>query len=120
MIKKRILFVDDEPEICELAAALLQPYWVTTAFTFTRAKNLLADAKFDLLVSDYHLLDGVGPDLDGARLPLILITGDEQAAADAELAGTARTVVFKDKNFSRELRAAVEAAFSETAEAEDG
>jgi CheY-like chemotaxis protein len=112
MIKKRILFVDDQPEVCELAAALLRPHRVTTAFTFTRAKILLADAQFDLLVSDYHLLDGLGPDLDAARLPLIIVTGDDEVIADPALAGKARAVVFKGKNFARELRAAVEAALA--------
>jgi DNA-binding NtrC family response regulator len=113
MTNKTILFVDDQPEICELAAALLGSYTVTTAFTFTRARNMLAASKFDLLVTDYHLLDGCGPDLRDVGLTTIVVTGDQAVLADDEVVGAAFAVVHKGRYFADELRTTVDRFFRE-------
>ena len=61
----RLLVVDDEPEIAELARAMLESagYEVATAESGAVALELLDTARFDALVSDLRM-----PDIDGAAL----------------------------------------------------
>ena len=61
----RILVVDDEPEIAELIGEMLggAGYEVMTAESGAVALAMLAEARFDAIVSDLHM-----PDIDGAQL----------------------------------------------------
>ncbi len=61
----RLLVVDDEPEIAELLAELLQAagYEVVTAHSGAEALRLLPTSHFDAIVSDLRM-----PDIDGAAL----------------------------------------------------
>ena len=61
----RLLVVDDEPEIAELISEMLGSagYEVMTAESGAVALAMLAEARFDAIVSDLHM-----PDLDGAGL----------------------------------------------------
>ena len=61
----RLLVVDDEPEIAELIGEMLggAGYEVMTAESGAVALAMLAEARFDAIVSDLHM-----PDLDGAAL----------------------------------------------------
>jgi two-component system NtrC family sensor kinase len=61
----RLLVVDDEPEIAELLGEMLGSagYEVMTAESGAVALAMLAEARFDAIVSDLHM-----PDLDGAGL----------------------------------------------------
>ena len=61
----RLLVVDDEPEIAELIGEMLSGagYEVMTAESGAVALAMLAEARFDAIVSDLHM-----PDLDGAGL----------------------------------------------------
>lgn len=61
----RVLVVDDEPEIAELLRAYLEAdgYEVATAESGAVALALLAEARFDAIVSDLRM-----PDTDGAAL----------------------------------------------------
>jgi two-component system CheB/CheR fusion protein len=89
----RILMVEDEPELCELLAAMLaaEGHEVLVAQTAEEAKRLAADeaAAPDLLLTDYDLRsthDGlrVAADVVAARgvpLPTIVLTGDITTAA---------------------------------------
>jgi two-component system NtrC family sensor kinase len=61
----RVLVVDDEAEIAELMRAMLEGagYEVATAESGAVALELLAEARFDAIVSDLRM-----PDMDGAAL----------------------------------------------------
>ncbi|WP_457442798.1 PAS domain S-box protein [Roseateles sp. P5_E4] len=61
----RILVVDDETEIAELIGEMLSGagYEVMTAESGAVALAMLAEARFDAIVSDLHM-----PDIDGAQL----------------------------------------------------
>jgi two-component system NtrC family sensor kinase len=60
-----VLVVDDEPEIAELIGEMLSGagYEVMTAESGAVALAMLAEARFDAIVSDLHM-----PELDGAGL----------------------------------------------------
>jgi len=64
-INARLLIVDDEPEIAELIGEMLAGagYEVMTAESGAVALAMLAEARFDAIVSDLHM-----PELDGAGL----------------------------------------------------
>ncbi len=61
----RLLIVDDEAEIAELIGEMLSGagYEVMTAESGAVALAMLAEARFDAIVSDLHM-----PDIDGAQL----------------------------------------------------
>lgn len=61
----RVLVVDDEPELAELMRTMLEDagYEVATAETGAVALEMLAEVRFDAIVSDLHM-----PGLDGAGL----------------------------------------------------
>jgi len=61
----RLLVVDDEPEIAELIGEMLggAGYEIMTAESGAVALAMLAEARFDAIVSDLHM-----PDIDGAQL----------------------------------------------------
>lgn len=64
-VHARLLVVDDEPEIAELIGEMLggAGYEVMTAESGAVALAMLAEARFDAIVSDLHM-----PELDGAGL----------------------------------------------------
>lgn len=95
----RLLHVDDEPSLTDLTADFLnrneEQFHVTKATRPTDALELLAEAEFDCILSDYEM-----PRMDGIEflravreeypdLPFILYTsrGSETVAADAIAAG---------------------------------
>jgi DNA-binding NtrC family response regulator len=57
---KRILVVDDEPDILELVEELLSMCHVVKASTFDEAKEHLESQKFDLAILDIMGVDGYG------------------------------------------------------------
>ena len=118
----RVLVVDDEPEIADLIRAVLEGagFDVATAESGAVALEMLAEARFDAIVSDVRM-----PDLDGAALwravrerwPLLarrvlFVTGDTlstQARQILDESGCASL----DKPFGKaDLLAAVNAALS--------
>ncbi|MEO3692698.1 hybrid sensor histidine kinase/response regulator [Roseateles paludis] len=87
----RLLVVDDEPEIVELMSEMLEGvgFEVMTAESGAVALAMLAEARFDAIISDLHM-----PDLDGARLwrevkrqypalarRMLFVTGDTLSAS---------------------------------------
>lgn len=80
--RKRILCVEDHPETCELIAAILTEYEVESAATIRTARTRLSEAKFSLIVLDFHLPDGDGLTFceeirrTDFQTPVIFITGD--------------------------------------------
>lgn len=83
--KERILFVDDEEELCLVAAQRLARlgYEVTTAFSGEEALQLFVDASegFDLVITDQTMPAMTGIDLSSEllrirpALPIIICTG---------------------------------------------
>ncbi len=87
------LIVDDEPDIVELLSLTLQRMRIDTreAGNLAQAKQLLAQHRFDLCLTDLRLPDGDGLELvrhiqqNHAQLPVAVITahGNMQTAIDA-------------------------------------
>ena len=57
---KKVLVVDDEPDILEVLEELLDMCDVVTASTFEQAKQLLESRKFDIAILDIMGVDGYG------------------------------------------------------------
>ena len=63
MAKKKILCVEDHPDICELVSAVLKDFEVISANSVEEALKNAEKGKFSLYLLDYHLPDGTGADL---------------------------------------------------------
>ena len=73
---KRVLVVDDEPDILEVLEELLEMCDVVTASTFEKAKELLESQKFDIAILDIMGVDGYGLlDIANKRdIPAVMLT----------------------------------------------
>jgi two-component system response regulator PilR (NtrC family) len=97
MSNKRVLIIDDEPDIRELVEITLGRMQLDTdcAENITRAKQLLQQQTYDLCLTDMHLPDGNGLDLvefiqqNFPRLPVAVITahGSIDTAIESMKAG---------------------------------
>ena len=56
--QKKVLIVDDEPDVLETLKELLSMCEVTEATTFERAKELLETKVFDIAILDIMGVDG--------------------------------------------------------------
>lgn len=93
----RILVVDDEPDLLTLyeLALIREGHQVQTASTLAEARSALAEATFDVLITDMRLPDGLGMELlrelAAARRPerSIMVTayGSPETAVEALKAG---------------------------------
>ena len=97
--RKRILCVEDNPETCELIAAILTEYEIESADTIVAARKRLGEAKFSLIVLDFRLPDGDGLSLceeirrSDFQTPVIFITGDPTLSeAKVRVAGGQRLI----------------------------
>lgn len=80
---KRILIADDEVDICKLLSGFLQRkgFETETAFSGTRALEILSQSSFDLFICDFRLGDTDGIEMltkikqTNPQLPVIIITG---------------------------------------------
>ncbi len=73
---KKVLVVDDEPDILEVLEELLEMCDVVTASTFEKAKELLESSDFDIAILDIMGVDGYGL-LDIANkkeVPAVMLT----------------------------------------------
>ncbi|MBE9567560.1 MAG: sigma-54-dependent Fis family transcriptional regulator [Proteobacteria bacterium] len=97
MTTKKVLIVDDEPDICELIEITLMRMDIASqsALNITDAKLLLETEHFDLCLTDMRLPDGNGIDLvehvqqNYSDLPVAVITahGNMESAVKALKAG---------------------------------
>jgi DNA-binding NtrC family response regulator len=111
MKNKRILCVDDNPDICSLVKILFKPVEVVTAYSLEQALTELArGASFDLVVTDYYLPDGKGTELlEATETPAIIISGDLTVCRNT---GSLRArTVYKGVNFHQSLEKAVAEIF---------
>jgi DNA-binding response OmpR family regulator len=84
-VSSRILFVDDDPDCCEMMCLLLElshkNLQVIPAATAGEALSLLEREKFDLLILDYRLPDSTGLELcerirrTDRRTPIMFYSG---------------------------------------------
>jgi DNA-binding response OmpR family regulator len=100
-VPPRILFVDDEVSMSRATGRLLarMGFDVVTAESPLAALALAHDETIDVVVADIHLPNFSGVELahelraSGLRAPILFISGDANALADAEAAGLERTRV---------------------------
>ena len=73
---KKVLVVDDEPDILEVLEELLEMCDVVTASTFEKAKELLESSDFDIAILDIMGVDGYGLlDIANKRdVPAVMLT----------------------------------------------
>ena len=73
---KKVLVVDDEPDILEVLEELLEMCDVVTASTFEKAKELLESQSFDIAILDIMGVDGYGLlDIANKRdIPAVMLT----------------------------------------------
>lgn len=93
MLKKRVLVVDDEPDIRELLSITLEQMGleVVTAAKLGKAQKLLEAESFDLCLTDMKMPDGNGLDLveivqqQSPQMPIAMITayGNMEIAIEA-------------------------------------
>ena len=109
-LQRRLLVVDDEPELADVMRDMLESagYEVATAESGAVALELLATARFDAIVSDLRM-----PDMDGAGLwreisarhpqlarSMVFVTGDTLSPDAREFLRSARCASL-DKPFSK-------------------
>lgn len=114
----RVLHVDDDPEIVDLAATFLRReddrLEVDSAETATEALDMARAGDVHCIVSDYHL-----PDTDCAEfvdavheadssLPVILFTGRDRARIDADIEAAITGYLQKGSGTERYARLATE------------
>lgn len=82
--KKRLLCVEDNPDICELVSAILTDFQVISANSIAEAWDRYDEHDYSLIVLDYHLTDGTGLEfckklrsLD-PLVPVIFFTSDPE------------------------------------------
>ena len=121
-----ILHLEDEPDFAELVRSLLAMDGleadVIRVGTLPEFEKSLADGKFDLIVSDYHLPGFTGLDAlvvakkKAPHIPFILVSGTigEQAAIESLRAGATDYVL---KQTPERLPSAIRRAVKESAEA---
>lgn len=73
---KKVLAVDDEPDVLEVLEELLDMCEVVTATTFEQASQLLASEDFDIAILDIMGVDGYGLlDLANRKsIPAVMLT----------------------------------------------
>lgn len=90
----RVLLVDDDPDMHLLVRSYLARFGARYALhgeqAFTAGRHALVDGPHDICLLDYDLGQGTGPELlaqaraAGARIPVVMLTGRDDAEADAE------------------------------------
>jgi CheY-like chemotaxis protein/phosphohistidine swiveling domain-containing protein len=81
---KRILIVDDEPDVLDVLEELLDMCNVVKAGTFEQARDLLSNESFDIVILDIMGVDGYGL-LDIAKeknLPAVMLTAHALSLED--------------------------------------
>jgi two-component system, NtrC family, response regulator HydG len=81
MTARRILCVDDHADTCALIAVILKDYNVIPASSKSEGLRTAKSQHFDLILLDYHLRDGNGPELSkqirefNRNIPILFVTG---------------------------------------------
>lgn len=126
IVRKRILYVEDETALCELFTAVMEPlgYSVDTAQIGQDGIDMHAANSYDMVALDYQLPDMTGLDIakkfltENQDLPVIMITGrgNEKVAAEALRLGVSNYIVKDSKESYIELLPSVVAHLEKRAE----
>jgi DNA-binding response OmpR family regulator len=81
--KGRILFLDDNPETCEMVSIVLGQagYEIVVGHSLTEGLRLTRSLSFDLILTDWYLPDGTGIELcraireSDSQTPIFFYTG---------------------------------------------
>jgi DNA-binding response OmpR family regulator len=98
---KRILCVEDNPDMSELVAAILTDFEVVPAAGVGEAWYLYSNQTFSRIILDYHLSDGDGLDLCKAirfkdtLTPIIFITADMNLSEEDVMRAGAQRLISK-------------------------
>ncbi|MCG8508109.1 MAG: response regulator, partial [Rhodospirillales bacterium] len=104
----RLLYVEDDPDLVEVVAALVSGAAETTVATsLSEAQGILAKDAFDLVILDIGLPDGSGLDLlpslekdDGVPTPVVVFSGNE---VEEEMIQRVDAALVKAKTSNRTL-----------------
>ena len=113
MSKKRILCVEDHPDICELVGLVLEGYEVDSAYSMADALYRASSEKYDLYLLDYHLPDGTGIELClllknfDPDTPILFITSSSSLSRTQINTLGAQGIISKGANFVKALAAKV-------------
>lgn len=78
---RRVLCVDDHEDTCSLIAAILSEHEVISALSKSEGLRKAKSQHFDLILLDYHMRDGNGPELSkqirefNPNTPIFFVTG---------------------------------------------
>ena len=116
---RRVLCVDDHADTCALISLILADYEVTSALSKAEGLHVAKRQRFDLILLDYHLRDGSGPELStqirqsDPNIPILFVTGSHTMTMREALAAGAQGVVSKNDLADR-LPRAVQEIFAST------
>lgn len=101
-----ILVVDDDESVRDLVAIVLQNYFkdravIHLADGVTSASTIIGRQPIDLILTDYHMLDGVGSELCIYELPTILMSALVDDVTLGELFRSGKILDFLRKPFDR-------------------
>jgi len=110
--KARILHVEDDPDIVQIVVSVVGDLAeVVPAMTLSKAKSLLEQQSFDLVVLDLMLPDGAGEELlpflqkqNNKSIPVIVFSGQEISKKTAE---NIKAVLVKSKTTNESLLATI-------------
>ena len=98
---RRVLCVDDHADTCDLIAVILGQYEVVSASSKLEGLRTAKSQHFDLILLDYHLRDGSGPELSrqirefNPNIPILFVTGTYTMTMSEVLEAGAQGVVKK-------------------------
>ena len=101
MTVRRILCVDDHADTCALIAVILKDHEVIPASSKSEGLRAAKSQHFDLILLDYHLRDGNGPELSkqirefNPNIPILFVTGTYTMTRSEVLSAGAQGVVRK-------------------------
>jgi CheY-like chemotaxis protein len=116
-VKKRILCVEDQQDLCEMIANLLCDYEVIAAYSKADALIKALGEPIDLYLIDYHLPDGTGVELCllirtiDQNTPIFFCTGNSSLTEAQILKAGAQRLIRKGPDFTEDLNQAVSTAF---------
>jgi two-component system response regulator HydG len=101
MTVRRILCVDDHADTCALIAVILKDYKVIPASSKSEDLRVAKSQHFNLILLDYHLRDGNGPELSkqirefNPETPILFVTGTYAMTRSEVLKAGAQGVIRK-------------------------
>ena len=112
---RRILFIEDDTDTCELMQLVLDNADVTCVFSYDHALlKIESEPAFDLFLIDYYLPDATGLELceaireRGLKAPIVFLTGSGWLSlSDVQAAGGQRLIRKSGLEFVEQVRQTV-------------